>query len=210
MVFIKGSGQSTSKKSPGKKLVETHPYQMILYLAILASSMLFLFILIAYTATDSVFASNKFSIPKPFILGSFFIVFSSFSIAPCVEYFRKEDVIRIQKSLRVTIILAMAFIICQYLGWREMLSVWGDLGDNRSATYLYILSGLHGLHYLGGTIALIWINLQWYKWGKDDVKTLIAITNPFEELKIQLMTIYWHFLDILWLFVFLFFLFFIY
>jgi len=209
MVFTKGN-QPGSKMPVDREKSYDHPYRMILYLAIVASSMLFLVLLIAFTATDARFVTSEFSIPKPFIIGSFFILFSSFSLAPCVDYFRREDIIRLQKSLRVTAILGFSFVICQYLGWTEMLSRWGDLSSSRSATYLYILSSLHGIHYFAGIIALVVVNWQWYKRRNDAVLNLIAITNPFEELKLELLSIYWHFLDMLWIIVFLFFLFFIY
>ena len=209
MLSTKGNKYRFSYR-PTEQARGVHPYRMILYLFILASSMLFLVMIIALSVTERAFVTDEFSVPKPFVLGSFFILFSSFSLVPCLECYQREDLATLRKSLGVTLILASAFVVCQYLGWKEMLGQWSDLGSSRAATYLYILSGLHGVHYVVGLAGLVVIGLQWYRKRNDQVKNLIAITNPYELLKLQLLSVYWHFLGVVWVLVFLYFLFVIY
>jgi len=69
---------------------------------------------------------------------------------------------------------------------------WGS--RNNASSFIYMLTGLHLLHMLGGIIYLIFI-------------TVYAFQNRFDSanyLKIKLANIYWHFLGILWIYLFVF------
>lgn len=193
-----------------KRVEEYHPFKLILILAMIGSSVIFLFTLIGYLASGEQFIVSDFNIPKAFILGTFVLLFSGFSVVPCVESFSFESFERLWKSLSITLILGAVFVICQIFGWKEMFEAGAKMGESKSATYLFILSGLHGLHFIVGLGFLGWITQQWFFRKKDPVKLLIAGTNPFEKLKLELITLYWHFLDITWIILFLFFLFFVY
>lgn len=193
-----------------KKIEEAHPYKMILFLGMVGSSMIFLYTVLAYSATHAALEASEFNIPKAFIVGSFILVFSSFTITPSLPGYQKEDINRLKKSLHVTLVLGVAFMVCQVVGWKEMLALEEAMGSDSAPTYLYILSALHGVHFIAGITFLAWLTHQWSRWINDPVKVLIAITNPFEKLKLEMLNIYWHFLDVVWILLFLFFLFFIY
>ena len=61
--------------------------------------------------------------------------------------------------------------------------------DNVASSWMYILSGLHLVHLLGGIISLIVVT----------IKSLLKKYNENDIVGIQVSSIYWHFLDILWL-----------
>ena len=84
----------------------------------------------------------------------------------------------------------------QYQGWTELYKIGVDLKGNVSGSFFYLLSGIHALHVLGGIAALIVAQLHAYtlKFKITDVRI-----NRFD-----LVLNYWHFVDFLWLYLFLF------
>jgi len=77
---------------------------------------------------------------------------------------------------------------------------------NVASSYVYVISGLHFAHMIGGISALGLMIYQHSKVLGDPVKELIFFTNPFEKTKIDLVATYWHFTDVVWLVLFVYFL----
>jgi cytochrome c oxidase subunit 3 len=99
--------------------------------------------------------------------------------------------------LFITFVLGLVFTYTQYLGWKE-LTIQGIyfLGkySNASGSFLYLIAVVHLLHLFGGLIALL-ITL---------VKSIKNRYSAQDYLGIELSAIYWHFLDLLWIYLFLF------
>jgi len=97
--------------------------------------------------------------------------------------------------LLYTLILGLAFVLFQFLGWKQLVANNIHFsGGNPSESFFYALSGLHLAHLLFGVIALA-------------VTTFKAKKNRYSNknhLGISLCAIYWHFLDFLWLILFVF------
>jgi len=86
-----------------------------------------------------------------------------------------------------------------------------DLGiypsGHSSRIYLYIISGLQLIHLLGCLIFLVMaLSTAWLA-RQDPVKNLMIVTDSRNKIKLEILTSYWHFLDISWVLLFLFFLF---
>jgi cytochrome c oxidase subunit 3 len=66
-----------------------------------------------------------------------------------------------------------------------------------------VLSGIHIFHLLGAMIfaVILWVQLQ--KNQEDSIKHLILLTNPYEKMRIRLFTVYWQFMDAIWLILFM-------
>ena len=101
--------------------------------------------------------------------------------------------------LVITLILAFTFIVLQYKGWYTLFDGGVDLKGNPSGSFFYLITGLHAAHILGGIAALI-------------VAVLHAFTLPFKpnerrRVRFSLVLQYWHFVDILWIYLFTFLLF---
>ena len=100
-------------------------------------------------------------------------------------------------GLLVTFILGLVFTYLQYSGWRELYSkniVFGGKSSNASGSFLYLITFLHLLHLLAGIISVL-VTLKNAIKGKY---------NDQNTLGLELCSIYWHFLDILWVYLFLF------
>jgi cytochrome c oxidase subunit 3 len=79
------------------------------------------------------------------------------------------------------------------------------IDTDNSAGYLYVISGLHFLHVIAGLPFLGIFLWKAYKKMVDPVSVLVYFSDPEKRLKLRLLTIYWHFLDGLWIYLVLFF-----
>lgn len=76
---------------------------------------------------------------------------------------------------------------------------------NIAATYLYVISGLHLLHLLVGISLLVKFAFNAIEMRSDPVKMLMFEANSINKLNVSLLATYWHYVDGLWLYVYLFF-----
>jgi cytochrome c oxidase subunit 3 len=102
--------------------------------------------------------------------------------------------------LGVTLLLGLGFLASQILAWRELVGRGLYLATNPHSSFFYVLTGLHGLHLAGGILALALL----YAYARRDES---AGENVDADLKRRTLTdvvgIYWHFMDALWVFLFL-------
>jgi len=75
---------------------------------------------------------------------------------------------------------------------------------------LYFISGMHLLHLAVGVALLLWFALKALDKGNDPVKLLLFESDPVNKMKVGLLCTYWHFVDGLWIYIYLFFVFNIY
>jgi cytochrome c oxidase subunit 3 len=107
-----------------------------------------------------------------------------------------------KSALLMTSVLGLAFTGFQLLGWAELFRSGVGFRNNISGTYLYLLSGLHLAHLLVGVGILFYFLFKAYMTEADAFKSLMFDTDPVEKLKIEMMGVYWHFVDGLWLFLY--------
>ncbi|CAN5377197.1 hypothetical protein BH09BAC1_BH09BAC1_17060 [soil metagenome] len=103
-------------------------------------------------------------------------------------------------------ILGVLFLIFQTIGWVEMYSQGMNLKANQGYSFLYIISGLHGLHVLGGLVAMGIGLFRSYRRLTEPVAELLFSVDPQHKTRIRLLATYWHFVDVLWVYLYVFFL----
>nr|WKN39123.1 cytochrome c oxidase subunit 3 [Tunicatimonas sp. TK19036] len=200
--------EKTERATAIARLEKLHPHKTILYLAIFGSSLVFLFMILSYTASQhdaDVFINFKF--PKAFIVSLVLLLFSSYAISKVLPAFLKDDLKLARHSLGITLLLGVAFTISQYIGWSELYHSGIYLSGKASGAYLYVISGLHVLHLAAGLVFLTVVYTRLSSVSRDPVKTLILVTNPYQRIRLEMLTVYWHFVDALWLLLFFYFLF---
>lgn len=91
-----------------------------------------------------------------------------------------------------------SFLVLQIAGFMK----FGELdirlvgaGSNASYSFLLAISGLHGLHVLGGVVALVVIA----------IRALSTTNRNYSTIPLEITATYWHFVDILWIYLFIFF-----
>lgn len=191
-----------------QKIEKLHPHKLFLYLAILGSSLIFIFMLTAYTTSrpDSM-NLNNFYFPKAFTVSTFLLMISSYTISNILKFYKTDNIIQLRNYLGYTLLLGIAFIISQYFGWRQLESSGIYLSGEPSGAYLYVISGFHLIHVIGGLLFVGYLFIQSMHTAKDPIKSLIMVTNPCEKLRLEMVTTYWHFMDLLWIVLFFYFLF---
>ncbi|WP_017731002.1 cytochrome c oxidase subunit 3 [Nafulsella turpanensis] len=200
----------TGRITTFEKIEKLHPHKMLLFLAIFGSSLIFLFMLIAFTATyqESGTEMPGFHMPEAFIFSTIVLIFSSFFVNQFLRAFKNEEFKKLRNLIGITAMLGFIFTLSQYWGWHQLEQSGYSLTGYSSGAYLYIISGLHILHLVGGIFFMTHHFIKVSRVANDSVKGLIMVTNPYQKIKLSILVTYWHFIDVLWVGMFLYFLFF--
>jgi cytochrome c oxidase subunit 3 len=168
--------------------------KMLLYVAMGSIVMLFAGLTSAYLVREAEGNWLKFDLPQLFWVSSGLILLSSITMNWAVMAAKKNNSSTASKALLITLLLGFGFMISQYLSWRSLYSQGIVFSGNPSASFLYVITGFHIAHLIGGLIALM---VVLYKSSQN-------IYNSRSLLGIQNCAIYWHFLDGLWIYLFIF------
>ena len=135
----------------------------------------------------------EFVLPEYFTISTIIIVLSSI-----VLFFVKGQLRKNSSAFLLVLsvlLLGLLFTFFQFKGWQQLISqgvyLTGE-GSNASGSFLYVLTLAHLVHLFGGLIALLYVTIQ-------SKKKVFTIEN---SLAIDLTSLYWHFLALLWLYVF--------
>jgi cytochrome c oxidase subunit III len=178
------------------------PFKFMLQLAIFGSGLMFLFLLTSYLNLERPDAGYaKIIIPKIFYVSTLLMVISSLTLHLANMYFKEDKYLNYRVLMGVTLTLGIAFIALQLIGWQQLFTQEGDVKNSKG--FIYMLSGLHILHIVIGLGFLIKIFVEALK-RMSYVESFIYSVNPPNQLKINLIIFYWHFVDVLWLVLFAF------
>lgn len=179
------------------------PFAFMLYLAIFGSTLLFLAIFVIFLKKELVNQNIPLVLPKVFWASSVAILGSSLSIFLAKKNLENQFFKGFKTNLGITYLLGLAFLVLQITGWMELANRGFTMANNTGVSFLYILSGLHILHTFGGIVGLSLTVAKVFR-NKSYVDSFVYSVNPPNQLNFKLIYIYWHFLDVLWLFIFLF------
>ncbi len=94
--------------------------------------------------------------------------------------------------LSATTILGIAFLIGQYLAWQALAASGFYLASGPSSQFVYILTGAHAVHLLGGVITLLFaLRAAW-----------LCQPVSSRRIAVDISAWYWHFMGVLWLYIF--------
>lgn len=179
------------------------PLAFMLYLGILGSSLLFFFIVLVFITKEFSNQQINLKIPGVFWASTWIILSSSSTLHWANKAFKEERFRSYRLNISLTLIFGIAFIVLQALGWQQMIAGGITMSNNTGGMFIYIISGLHLIHALGGIIALVVANRDAFK-RMEYVESYVYSVNPPNQLKLRLISIYWHFIDALWLVLFIF------
>lgn len=185
-----------------------HPYKTFLFFGLVGSTILFLSVSFLYFLTISRGeVPENFRLPKAFSVSTILMLFSSYSISGIMKSFRNDSSKGLKNGLLITLGLSLLFCISQSIGWMQLYNE-GFMPDSHvSVTYLYLISGIHFAHVVGGIIYLVYLTGIVFSRSGDFVKSLLFFSDNHQMTKFQLAGAYWHFVDFLWVGLFLMFLF---
>lgn len=192
-----------------QRIERVPPLLMMLYLGLLGIAVLFLFLVVAYTQTHYLanVPTGLHPFPKFFSISTIVLLISSYTLAQAPRLYRQDDVHNLARCLGATLLLGCIFAGLQVLGWRELMAQGVFFDGQASGTYVYLISALHVAHLLGGMLFLLALLLRSLHAARDGVRTLVFIRNPYRRLQLRMLSIYWHFIDALWVALFVVFVF---
>lgn len=182
-----------------------HPYNVLLFLTILSLSILFVSLTAAFMYTRFTSEMPPLKLPNIFVLNTVILLGSSYTMWLAKKAYLDDDTKKYQQMLLYTVILSFLFLIAQFIGWQALFSQSIFINSSNSAGYLYLISGLHFAHVIGGLPFLCFFLWTAYKRMQEPISVLVYFSDPEKRLKLRLLTIYWHFLDGLWIYLVLFF-----
>ena len=186
-----------------QRVESLHPYETLLYLGMFGSGLIFLFLAIAFISSGlSQLEGLNHKVPVAFIISTFMLILSGYTATKMRLHYQEENIPKLEGSLRNTFMLGVVFTILQFAGWQELTNMGINFTGLPSGSFLYLLSGIHIFHLLGAMIFAIILLFQLRKTQEDGIRKLILVTNPFEKMRIRLFTVYWHFMDVIWLILF--------
>ena len=180
-----------------KERQRIHPHKFVLWVGLGSILMMFAGLTSAYIVRRSQANWLEFSLPPVFWYSTVVILASSLTIHLSYKAFKAREMARYRLLISVTAVLGTLFAVLQGFGFKYLynngVNLFG-IGSNPSASFLGIITGLHALHIIGGVIALIVIVLRAYS----------SRTKSYNTITIELVSTYWHFVDILWIYLFIF------
>jgi len=183
-----------------------HPHYIIIILVIAGISALFLGFTGAYIYNRIQQDVAPIQIPSLFYFNSILIICSSISLIYAKKRYESDDTPLFKSALWITLLLTTAFLIMQIQAWKQLHMTNVNLTTSTLASYMYLISGLHFLHLVAGIPFLGYFIYSAHVRMKDPVTVLIYFSDPDKKRELDLLNIYWHFLDGLWIYLMLFFL----
>lgn len=141
---------------------------------------------------------NTYELPVIFLYSTIVLFISSITIYFASRSAKADNQTGVKAGLVATLILGLAFIFMQLEGYKDLVEMrvfFTGAEQNASGSFLYIISGLHIAHLVGGIVALSVTLFNAFR-GKYKPKNLLGL---------QLCSIYWHFMDGMWIYLYLFF-----
>lgn len=173
----------------------THPHKFALWVGIASIIMMFAGLTSAYVVKSGQAGWSDIKTPAYFWYSTAVILISSITIQSALRAIRQKAMHQYRLLLLVTLILGLAFVVLQWLGFQWLWSRGVKFEGAGAGQFLYVIFGLHALHVLGGVIALLVLFCKQY-FGK---------IRSYNSTPIEVMSIYWHFVDVLWVYLLVFF-----
>lgn len=182
-----------------KKIRRIHPKKFALWTAIVSMLMLFSAFTSAYIVRKASSNWLAFPIVDEFFYSTGVILSSSVILHVAYKAFVAKNYTLYKLLLTLGLGLGVLFVALQYMGWLTLNSdTYGIfISTNQSSSFFVLLVGTHALHVIGGITALM---ISWIYALKSSTKEW----TPRGQLRLELTFTYWHFVDILWLYLLLF------
>ena len=180
-----------------------HPKKFIVWILMGSIFMMFGALSSAYIVRKGEGNWLEFELPSIFTISTALILLSSLTYHLAYLASKKDDLPKVKMLLGVTLSLGVAFLVSQYYSWVQLYNykflngfgvVFGGAYSNPAGSFLYVLSGLHAFHIISGLGFLLAVLIL----------TLKNKINSKKQLWIEACGNYWHFLGVLWIYLYIF------
>ncbi len=171
-----------------------HPKKFAVWLFIVSIIMIFAALTSAYLVRRAEGNWLEFELPAIFWINSAILLGSSVTMQWAYFSAKKDNLNSLKTGMVLTVILAVAFLVGQWYSWEALVASQVFFVGNPSGSFLYVLTGMHAFHLVTGLVFLLIIIVAAFRY-KIHAKNMV---------RMEMCTTYWHFLDILWLYLFVF------
>jgi cytochrome c oxidase subunit 3 len=190
------------KSVPGEfKIVEEprrtlamNPKKFAMWIFIGSVVMLFASLTSAYIVRQAEGNWLYFELPGILTISTVVILLSSLTMQWAYWSSKKDNLQMVKTLVSITTLLGVAFLVLQFLGWRDLVANQVYLVGNPSGSFLYVITGLHGLHIISAMVFLMIVLVSTFRFR----------VHSKNLLQMEMCTTYWHFLGGLWLYLFVF------
>jgi cytochrome c oxidase subunit 3 len=173
-------------------------YKLILLFAMVSMTMMFAGLTSAYVVSQSrADWAKNFQLPSAFYFSTIAILGCSVTFHLAKKAIQKDKHSATTSLLLTTLGLGIAFVVLQFVGFGQIVDAgyfFTGSASSITTTFLYVVVVVHLIHLAGGVISLLIIIYNHFKQKYNSTQTL----------GIELGAMYWHFLDFLWVYLFLF------
>lgn len=173
-----------------------HPHKFTLWVAIGSMLMMFAGLTSAFIVKSNQVGWQTITLPQVFWISTAVILTSSITLQMALRSFKQREMSQYRLLIGITLLLGIAFIVLQWMGFQQLWEQRITFKGSGAGQFLYVIFGLHGLHLIGGIIALTVMF----------IKTFVGKVKLYSSVPVDVMTTYWHFVDLLWLYLLIFFL----
>jgi cytochrome c oxidase subunit 3 len=175
-----------------------HPHKFALWLAMASITMMFAGLTSGYIVRQSEGNWRYYKLPPVFYISTLVILLSSATFVLGLKAFKNRAMPRFKSMMLITLLMGLAFGALQFLGFYQLYTQPSPvkIAGNPSESFLFVIAGLHLVHILGGIVALAIVYLRTFR---KKIKVYNAVP-------LEIVGGYWHFVDILWIYLFIFFL----
>jgi cytochrome c oxidase subunit III len=188
-----GDGDGGDGRDPsGAARVPQRAYITGMFIALAGILMFFMAFVSAYIVRKGMPNSAwiPLQVPRILWLNTLVLVASSFTLARAHRRFTAKDEEGFRHWWGTSTILGILFVVGQIIAWRQLAAQGIFLATNPSSSFFYVFTGAHGVHLLGGILALLYVQFR-------------ATRKVARGTAIEVVSMYWHFMDGLWVFLFL-------
>ncbi len=183
---------STQTINPLRFRNRIHPQLFALYIAFGSIMMMFGALTSAYIVKHAQGDWLEYTMPGQFYISTAILLLSSVTLHFSYRNFIGQKERPYKLLLLISFVLGLTFVVFQYQGWVALFEVGVDFKANVSGSFLYLITGLHALHILGGVAAITVAIISAY--------TLPFVVTEKRKKGFKLVLHYWHFVDLLWIY----------
>ncbi len=171
-----------------------HPHKFTLWIGIGGILMMFAGLTSAYIVKRNQANWISYELPLAFWYSTAIMVASSLTLFFASRSFKQREMARYRRLVMATILLGVLFIVLQVVGFNDLIRHQVTLTGNVSFSFLYVIVGIHAAHVIGGIIALLVLF----------AKAFNRNTRSYNITPVEVTSTYWHFVDVLWVYLLVF------
>ncbi len=177
------------ENQPGRGVIDTDPAKIGLLSFIAVVTSLFALFLSAYLMRMKLGDWRPLDEPNLLWLNTAVLVLASVAFQLTRGAAKRGQPLTVKIGLIVGGACTILFLLGQLMAWRQLNAGGFFMAGNPANSFFYLLTALHGLHLLGG----MWV------WGRTTLRILTGADAQSVRLSVELCTVYWHYLLLVWI-----------